>query len=59
MPRLALVGVLLVAQAHAQTSAPSSACNNLTRTLLIGAGTSQTSVQCGQWSVVVSIAGQS
>ncbi|MBL8862499.1 MAG: hypothetical protein JNK02_10875, partial [Planctomycetes bacterium] len=42
-----------------QTSAPSSACNNLTRTLLIGAGTSQTSVQCGQWSVVVSIAGQS
>jgi hypothetical protein len=59
MWQVAVAISLLASYALAQTSGPSSACNNLTRQLLIAAGTTQTMVQCGQWSLMVSIAGQS
>lgn len=44
--------------AQAGGSSGSTACNNLTRSLLVAGGVSQTTIQCGQWSLTVNIAGQ-
>ncbi len=55
-----LVGwnLVLTATLCAQTPAPSAACNNLTRQLLIAGGTTTTSINCGSWSLAVNIFGQ-
>jgi len=54
---LALACTGFASSAIAQGPAPTSACNNLTRVLLIAGGTSQTTIQCGQWSLQVTLPG--
>jgi len=52
---LAWIGLATVAAAD--TPAPTSACNNLTRVLLIAAGTTENTISCAPWTISVNIAG--
>jgi hypothetical protein len=47
----------LATVAAAQTSAGTSACNNLARVLLIAGGTSENTISCTPWSLAVNIPG--
>ncbi len=56
---LAWIGLLFINVRSVCAQAASDACNNLTRATLLSGGTAQTTAQCGQWSLNVTIAGQS